>query len=67
MACTEKTEGGSKEASSAFFPMISTAQTSQPKQHLVEERPELCDLGETLHLPDLLPHLWKEINLVGLM
>lgn len=66
-AYTGRTDTGSKEASSAFCPAISMAQTLQARQHLIEERPELCDLGERLHLPDLLPHLQKEINLTGLM
>ena len=62
-----RVETGPKEASFALCPAISVAQTLQSRQHLIEERPELCDLGERLHLPDLLPHLWKEINLTGLM
>lgn len=64
---TQAGQGLDHEASFAFCPVLSTAQTLQPRQHLVGERPELCDLGGSLHLPDLLPHLWKEINLVGLM
>lgn len=64
---TDRAEGRPEEASFTSHLVISTAQTSQPRQHVVEERPELCDLGEALHLPDLLPHLWEEINLAGLM
>lgn len=62
--CTDRAEGGSKEASFISYPVISTAQTTKRREHLVE-RPELCDLGEALHLLDLLPHLREEINLRG--
>lgn len=62
-----RVETGPKEASFALCPAISMARTLQSRQLLIKERPELCDLGERLHLPDLLPHLRKEINLTGLM